>query len=74
MDLRRVDSAKLFPTENSGLPMTRMRLSSEIAGEGTSKNRLSIASSHGREGSDGPMKEHALIKTTFGKGESIVNR
>ncbi|WVQ97165.1 hypothetical protein IAU59_004275 [Kwoniella sp. CBS 9459] len=53
MDLRRVDSNRLF--ENGGDGMADGR-----------KHRHSMASSHGREGS-GPDKDHVLIKTTFGK-------
>ncbi|WVF70805.1 hypothetical protein IAT40_005599 [Kwoniella sp. CBS 6097] len=53
MDLRRVDSNRLFENGGDGLADGR-------------KLRHSMASSHGREGS-GSDKGHVLIKTTFGK-------
>nr|XP_031861223.1 uncharacterized protein CI109_003193 [Kwoniella shandongensis]KAA5528295.1 hypothetical protein CI109_003193 [Kwoniella shandongensis] len=56
MDLRRVDSARLFDNEGND-STTDLR-----------RHRHSMASSHGREGSDGmSTKTHVLIKTTFGK-------
>ncbi|OCF33272.1 STE/STE11/CDC15 protein kinase [Kwoniella heveanensis BCC8398] len=53
MDLRRVDSNRLFENGRDAVEDGR-------------KHRHSMASSHGREGS-GSDKEHVLIKTTFGK-------
>ncbi|WVQ85452.1 hypothetical protein IAT38_007617 [Cryptococcus sp. DSM 104549] len=52
MDLRRVDSARLFEHESSS---------------DATRHRPSLASSHGRDGSDGLPKAHVLVKTTFGK-------
>ena len=68
MDLRRVDSTRLFSSDQSGVLGSRAPSFADIS-EASKRNRYSLASSHGREASDGPTRDHELIKTTFGKGE-----
>ncbi|WWC86111.1 uncharacterized protein L201_000982 [Kwoniella dendrophila CBS 6074] len=58
MDLRRVDSQRIFENGNLSPP-----LDGRFEGR---KHRHSMASSHGRDGS-GSDKSHTLIKTSFGK-------
>jgi hypothetical protein len=73
MDLRRVDSSRVFSAGEIVPPLPRPH---SIATDSTSdmgarRTRFSIASSHGRDGSDGAVhREHVLVKTTFGQGAS----
>lgn len=68
MDLRRIESTRLFSSDMA-VPSSRAGSYADLA-ETKKKNRNSWASSHARESSDVRPKEHELIKTTFGKGES----
>ena len=67
MDMRHVDSSKLFSPETSR-PVSRTPSMADTTSDAARK-RFSFASSHGKDGSETDFREHNMIKTTFGKGE-----
>jgi len=73
MDLRRVDSTRLFSSDMGAASNHRVPSYADIS-EASKRNRYSVASWHGREASDGPTRDHELIKTTFGKGEGSFGK
>lgn len=68
MDMRHVDSSRLFSPESSR-PVSRTPSMADTTSDAARK-RFSFASSHGKDGSEAEFRGHNMIKTTFGKGES----